>query len=63
MEALLRNIEAVKNNDQAKMKRLSKSFIKKVQSGKINEQEVKKHIQWLKTDYKKMLNDRAKELR
>lgn len=63
MEALLRNIEAVKNNDQTKMKRLSKSFIKKVQNGEINEQEIKKHIQWLKTDYKKMLNDRAKELK
>ena len=43
MLTLLRNIEAVENNDTAKMKRLSKSFIKKVQSGKINSKYVRRH--------------------
>lgn len=60
---LKRNIEAVHNNDTAKIKRLSKSFINKVQSGKITIKDVDDQLNWLNTAYKKMLDDRAKEIR
>lgn len=63
MLTLLRNIEAVENNDTAKMKRLSKSFIKKVQSGKINSKDVKRHYNWLRGEGRQLLNKKAKEIR
>lgn len=63
MLTLLRNIEAVENNDTAKMKRLSKSFIKKVQSGKINSKDVRRHYNWLRGEGRQLLNKKAKEIR
>lgn len=63
MLTLLRNIEAVENNDTAKMKRLSKSFIKKVQSGKINSKDVRRHYNWLCGEGRQLLNKKAKEIR
>lgn len=63
MLTLLRNIEAVENNDTAKMKRLSKSFIKKVQSGKINSKDVRRHYNWLRGEGRRLLNKKAKEIR
>ena len=63
MLTLLRNIEAVENNDTAKMKRLSKSFIKKVQSGKINSKDVRIHYNWLRGEGRQLLNKKAKEIR
>ena len=63
MLILLRNIEAVENNDTAKMKRLSKSFIKKVQSGKINSKYVRRHYNWLRGEGRQLLNKKAKEIR
>lgn len=63
MLTLLRNIEAVENNDTAKMKRSSKSFIKKVQSGKINSKDVRRHYNWLRGEGRQLLNKKAKEIR
>ena len=60
---LKRNIKAVQNNDEQRMKRLSKGFIRKVQSGNVNIKEIEKHEHFLQNEYKKMLNDRAKEIR
>ena len=45
------------------MKRLSKGFIRKVKSGKIDIKEIEKQEHFLQNEYKKMLNDKAKEIR
>lgn len=63
MEILKRNVHAVNINDEQAMKRLSKSFIKKVKDGKITEKEIDTHIRWLGTEYKRMIDDRAKEIK
>lgn len=60
---LKRNIDIVNTNDQTKMKRLHKSFIKQVQSGKINKKDIDDQLNWLNTTYKKMIDDRAKEIK
>ena len=62
-DALKRNIQAVKSKDEKKIKRLGKSFVKKVQSGKIKESDILRHERWLNTEYKRMLDQRAKEIR
>ena len=63
LEILKRNVHAVNTNDEQIMKRLSKSFIKKVKDGKITEKEIDTHIRWLGTEYKKLIDARAKEIR
>ena len=60
---LKKNIKAVQDNDEKRMKRLSKGFIRKVKSGKIDIKEIEKQEHFLQNEYKKMLNDRAKEIR
>lgn len=62
-ETLKRNIQAIKSNDEKRIKRLGKSFVKKVQSGKIKESDIIRHERWLNTEYKKMLDQRAKEIK
>ena len=63
MEILKRNVHAVNTNDENIMKRLNKSFVKKVKDGKITEKEIDTHIRWLGTEYKKLIDARAKEIR
>ena len=63
LEILKRNVHAVNTNDEQIMKRLNKSFIKKVKDGKITEKEIDTHIRWLGTEYKKLIDARAKEIR
>ena len=63
LEILKRNVHVVNTNDEQIMKRLSKSFIKKVKDGKITEKEIDTHIRWLGTEYKKLIDARAKEIR
>ena len=63
MEILKRNVHAVNTNDENIMKRLNKSFVKKVKDGKITEKEIDTHIRWLNTEYKKLIDARAKEIR
>ena len=63
LEILKRNVHAVNTNDEQIMKRLNKSFIKKVKDGKITEKEIDTHIRWLSTEYKKLIDARAKEIR
>ena len=63
LEILKRNVHAVNTNDEQIMKRLNKSFIKKVKDGKITEKEIDTHIRWLNTEYKKLIDARAKEIK
>lgn len=63
MEILKRNVHAVNTNDENIMKRLNKSFVKKVKDGKITEKEIDTHIRWLGTEYKKLIDARAKEIK
>ena len=63
MEILKRNVHAVNTNDENIMKRLNKSFVKKVKDGKITEKEIDIHIRWLNTEYKKLIDARAKEIK
>ena len=63
LEILKRNVHAVNINDEQIMKRLSKSFIKKVKDGTITEKEIDTHIRWLGTEYKKLIDARAKEIK
>lgn len=63
LEILKRNVHAVNTNDEQIMKRLSKSFIKKVKDGTITEKEIDTHIRWLGTEYKKLIDARAKEIK
>ena len=63
LEILKRNVHAVNTNDEQIMKRLNKSFIKKVKDGKITEKEIDTHIRWLGTEYKKLIDARAKEIK
>ena len=63
LEILKRNVHAVNTNDEQIMKRLNKSFIKKVKDGKIAEKEIDTHIRWLGTEYKKLIDARAKEIK
>lgn len=63
LEAMKINIKAVLNNDEKIMSRLSPSFIKKVQQGKVTVKDVDEHIRFLKGPYKKMLNDKYKEIK
>ena len=63
LEILKRNVHAVNANDEQIMKRLNKSFIKKVKDGKITEKEIDTHIRWLGTEYKKLIDARAKEIK
>lgn len=63
LKILKRNVHAVNSNDEYAMKHLGKSFIKKVQSGKLTEKDIDDYIKWINTGYKKLLDDRAKEIR
>lgn len=60
---LKRNIKAVQDNDEQRMKRLSKRLIKKIREGKISIEEIEKHEKFLQTEYTDMLNARAKEIK
>lgn len=62
-ESLRRNVQAVLNNDEKRMKRLGKKFIKEVQSGELTLKMVDEHIRWNKTTYMQLLNEREKEIK
>ena len=63
LEAIKINIKGILDNDEKIMSRLSPSFIKKVQQGKVTVKDVDEHIRFLKGPYKKMLNDKYKEIK
>lgn len=63
MTTMLKNIEGYQKDPDTYRKTLSKSFIRHIENGDLKTSDVKKYIQWLKTDYLKMLNDKAKELK
>lgn len=63
LEAIKINIKGILDNDEKIISRLSPSFIKKVQQGKVTVKDVDEHIRFLKGPYKKMLNDKYKEIK
>lgn len=63
MKVLRSNAQGVLNKDPKIMNRVSKSFIKKVESGKISIKDIDEHIKWLEIDYMRMLNDKYNEIK
>ena len=63
MKVLRANVQGVLNKDPKVIRKVSKSFIKKVESGKISIKDIDDHIKWLETDYKKILSDRYNEIK
>ena len=63
MKVLRSNVQGVLNKDPKIMNRVSKSFIKKVESGKISIKDIDEHIKWLEIDYMRMLNDKYNEIK
>ena len=62
MKVLRANVQGVLNKDPKVMRKVSKSFIKRVESGKVSIKDIDEHIKWLETDYKKMLSDKYNEI-
>ena len=63
MKVLRSNVQGVLNKDPKIMNRVSKSFIKKVESDKISIKDIDEHIKWLEIDYMRMLNDKYNEIK
>lgn len=63
LEAMKINIKGILDNDEKIISRLSPSFIKNVQQGKVTVKDVDEHIRFLKGPYRKMLNDKYKEIK
>ena len=61
-EALKRNVQYCEKNDEKNMKRVGLSLKRAVRNGKVSSKKIDDYIRFLNTDYKKMLNDRLKEV-
>lgn len=62
-DTMKRNIKAIQDNDEKKIRRLGKGFIRKVKSGEITIKEIEKHESFIQNEYKKMLNDRYRDIK